>query len=54
MLGAAEYTGNEKFATAGGALGVVTAFLAYYLGSASLYTKNTSFFTLPIGSLAAK
>ena len=36
------------------AMGVVVAFIAYYIAYASILTKNTSYFTLPLGSLAVK
>lgn len=54
MLGAYYYTGNAKFETAGGALGVATAFVAYYLGLGSFLTPDTSYFTVPLFSLAVK
>ena len=41
MLAAHAYTGNAAYEKAGGALGVITAFIAYYVGTASFLTKNT-------------
>ncbi|UZJ55399.1 hypothetical protein CBS101457_004719 [Exobasidium rhododendri] len=52
LLGAFYYSGNTRLETAGGAMGVVTAFIAYYLAIGSLLTPSTSYFTLPLGSLA--
>ncbi|PWN87210.1 hypothetical protein FA10DRAFT_273410 [Acaromyces ingoldii] len=54
MLAAHAYTGNASFEKAGGGLGVATAFVAYYVGTASFLTKNTSYFTLPVGDLSVK
>lgn len=38
----------------GGAFGVVTAFVAYYLAVGSFLTPSTSYFSLPLGSLAVE
>lgn len=38
---------NFAITKAGGALGIVTAFIAYYVGSSELMPKNASYFTLP-------
>lgn len=54
MLGAFYYTGNAHFQTAGGALGIITGFNAYYLAAGSFLTSYTSYITLPLGSLAIK
>lgn len=52
MLGAFYYTGNPKLETAGGAFGVATAFVAYYLGLGSFMTSDVGYFTVPLFSLA--
>ncbi|PWN92781.1 hypothetical protein FA10DRAFT_235934 [Acaromyces ingoldii] len=52
FLGAFYYTGNPHFQTAGGGLGIATAFIAYYLAFGSFFTPSTSYFTLPLVSLA--
>lgn len=36
---------------AGGALGIITAFVAYYVGAAQLLAGNDIWFTLPVGSI---
>lgn len=36
---------------AGGVLGVITAVLAFYTGSAGLYSPDASYFVLPVGDL---
>ncbi|KAI0917732.1 hypothetical protein AcW1_000012 [Taiwanofungus camphoratus] len=36
---------------AGGALGIVTAFIAFYVGTAQLLAREESWFTLPLGEL---
>jgi len=40
--------------TAGGAFGLCTAFLAWYVAAANLLTPDTSFFVLPIGDVSKK
>ena len=54
LLGAFYYSGNEKLQTAGGAFGIATAFVAYYLGLGSFLTPDTSYFTVPLFSVAVK
>lgn len=49
MLAASEFTGNAKVHIAGGALGIITAFCAWYVALAGLLTPDTSFFMIPIG-----
>lgn len=36
---------------AGGALGIITAFIAFYVGTAQLLVRETSWFTLPVGGI---
>ncbi|KZT24297.1 hypothetical protein NEOLEDRAFT_1170149 [Neolentinus lepideus HHB14362 ss-1] len=44
----AQSTGTTK---AGGAMGAITAFIAYYLGLAEMNTRRDAWFTLPIGEV---
>ncbi|CAO1622542.1 unnamed protein product [Jaminaea pallidilutea] len=53
-LAAYYYTGNTALETAGGALGIITGFNAFYLGAGSFLTSYTSYVTLPLGSVAVK
>ncbi len=39
---------------AGGAFGILTAAIAWYVGAAGLLTPDTSLFTLPVGDLSRK
>ncbi|CCM02706.1 uncharacterized protein FIBRA_04812 [Fibroporia radiculosa] len=41
-------TGTTK---AGGAMGIITAFIAFYVGTAQLLVREESWFTLPVGHL---
>jgi succinate-acetate transporter protein len=52
LLAASEWTGNKHLQTAGGAFGILTAAIGFYIGTASLLTPNLSYFVLPLGSLA--
>lgn len=40
--------------TAGGAFGLATAFLAWYVAAANLLTPDTAYFVLPVGELPKK
>jgi len=51
LLMTADFTGNASIAKAGGGFGILTAFIAYYCGTAQLLTKDNAGFTIPIGSL---
>lgn len=42
------FVANTHVATAGGAFGVATAFIAYYCGCANMLTPESSFFQLPL------
>lgn len=53
-LGLFYYTGNAKLETAGGALGIVTAIIAFWLAAGSFLTRYTSFFSLPLGDISVK
>lgn len=54
VLGAAEFTGNHTLVKAGGGLGIIGGFAAMYTALAGLLTNDTSYFTIPVGSLAPK
>ena len=49
ILAIAEWTGKASILKAGGALGIVTAFIAYYAALSELLVKDESLFTLPLG-----
>ncbi|ORX50836.1 hypothetical protein DM01DRAFT_1337438 [Hesseltinella vesiculosa] len=51
LLTASKFNGSVVTQQAGGVLGVVTAFIAWYDALAGLLTKDNSFFTLPVGPL---
>ncbi|CAO3607388.1 unnamed protein product [Cunninghamella blakesleeana] len=51
LLTAAKFNGSIVTQQAGGALGVITAFIAWYNALAGLLTKDSSYFQLPIGPL---
>jgi succinate-acetate transporter protein len=46
------FTGNVKCTKAGGGLGIFTAAIAGYIALAGMLTRDTSFFTLPVGELS--
>jgi succinate-acetate transporter protein len=39
---------------AGGALGIITAFIAYYCAVSELLVKEDSYFSLPLGHIAKR
>jgi len=43
---------SEKAVKAGGVLGCITAFIAFYIALANMLTADTSFYTLPVGELS--
>jgi len=50
LLSAAEFSGNVSIAKAGGAIGTITAFIAYYIGVSELLSAEVSaVFRLPLG-----
>ncbi|EJT99640.1 hypothetical protein DACRYDRAFT_23709 [Dacryopinax primogenitus] len=51
VLAVAQFTQNPQVTLAGGYLGLLAAFGAFYVGAATLYTKDVSLFTLPTGEL---
>jgi hypothetical protein len=51
LLGAAEFSGIAKVQTAGGALGIITAFIAYYIGLSDLLAaERAAIVGLPTGA----
>ncbi|KAL5534816.1 hypothetical protein ACEPAG_1280 [Sanghuangporus baumii] len=46
MIG--EFTGNNKVHEAGGGFGIVTAAIAYYCACANLFSRESSFVSLPL------
>jgi len=51
LLACAEFTGKLNVQKAGGALGIVTAFIAYYCAVSELMIKEESYFMLPLGAI---
>lgn len=51
LLTAGKLQSSLNSQIAGGALGIVTAFIAWYNALAGLLTKESSYFTLPIGRI---
>ena len=54
LLFISEFNGSTNVKTAGGAFGIFTAAIAWYVGAAGLLTPDTSFFTLPVIELSRK
>ncbi|KAI8081692.1 GPR1/FUN34/yaaH family-domain-containing protein [Halteromyces radiatus] len=52
LLAAAKFNGSIVTQQAGGVLGLITAFIAWYNALSGLLTKESSHFTLPVGRLA--
>jgi len=46
MIG--EYIANVNIVKAGGGLGILTAFIAYYVGAANLFSRDSSYVALPL------
>ncbi|KAG8741780.1 hypothetical protein FRC10_002447 [Ceratobasidium sp. 414] len=51
MLAIGEFLENPHIHKAGGILGCITAMVAFYTGSAGLYSPDASYFVLPVGDL---
>ncbi|KAJ7474859.1 GPR1/FUN34/yaaH family-domain-containing protein, partial [Mycena latifolia] len=50
LLGAGEFSGKPKVTTAGGAMGIITAFVAYYIGLSDLLAaERAAVVGLPTG-----
>jgi len=54
LLTAGTFTGKESVNKAGGAVGILTAAIAYYCGTAQLLTPDNSLFTIPIGTIGKR
>lgn len=54
LLAIGQFVDTVNLTKAGGWIGLGVAFLAWYVAAAGLITPDTSYFTLPIGSLAKK
>jgi len=54
LLMAGTFTGHASLNKAGGGMGILTAFVAYYCGTAQLLTPENSLFTLPIGRIGKR
>ncbi|KAL0090769.1 GPR1/FUN34/yaaH family-domain-containing protein [Phycomyces blakesleeanus] len=52
LLSASEFNASEHTKIAGGAFGVITAFVAWYNALSGLLTQDSSYFLLPTGRLA--
>ncbi|OCH89821.1 hypothetical protein OBBRIDRAFT_639764 [Obba rivulosa] len=53
MLGISKFvvSASEACGKAGGALGIITAFIAFYVGTAQLLVPSESYFRLPLGDI---
>lgn len=49
-----KFLNNAACNKAGGALGVVTALIAYYIGLAELLVRDESWLTLPLGVISKR
>ena len=54
LLAIAKFQDNAAVGKAGGALGVITALIAYYVGLAELLVRDESWITLPLGVIAKR
>jgi len=54
VLALSKFTGKESLNTAGGALGIVTAMIAYYGALSELLGKDESLFSLPLGGISSE
>lgn len=51
LLAIGVWTGSASLNKAGGAFGIVTALIAYYVGLSDLLVKGESLFELPVGKI---
>ncbi|KAI0791848.1 GPR1/FUN34/yaaH family-domain-containing protein, partial [Abortiporus biennis] len=51
LLAAGEFSGHVGVSKAGGAVGIATAMIAYYVGLAELMIRDESWFTMPVGQI---
>jgi len=54
LLAIGEFTTQIAITKAGGYIGCITAMLAFYVGSAGLYSADASYFILPVGDLSKR
>jgi len=55
LLAVSKFThGNVTINTAGGAFGIITAFIAYYCAVSELLVKEESYFMLPLGVISKR
>jgi len=54
LLAVGELTLKTYMSKAGGALGIITAFIAYYCALSELLGQKDSFFSLPLGSITKR
>ena len=54
ILAVAQWTGKASILKAGGAVGIVTALIAYYAAMSELLAKGESLFTLPLGDISKR
>lgn len=52
LLAVGEFVDNPNLKVAGGYLGIMSAFGAWYIAAATVITPDTSYFVLPIGDLS--
>ena len=51
ILAIGAWSGNVSVNRAGGGFGILTAWIAYYVGLSDLLVKGESWFTLPLGAI---
>ncbi|KAF8431905.1 Gpr1 family protein [Boletus edulis BED1] len=51
LLAVGAFNGSVSVTRAGGAFGIITAWIAYYCGLSDLLVKEESWFTLPLGNI---
>jgi len=54
MLAVSKFSGSVACNTAGGALGIITAFIAYYCAVSELLVFEESYFMLPLGVISKR
>lgn len=54
LLASSKFLNSAAAGKAGGAIGVVTALIAYYVGLAELLVRDESWFSLPLGTVSKR
>ncbi|GJE89228.1 acetate uptake transporter family protein [Phanerochaete sordida] len=54
LLAISKFQANENVGKAGGAVGILCALIAYYVGLAELLVREESWFTLPLGTISKR